>query len=305
MTLTDEQKQAIISEYNEWENIQYGGRDKKARQKLGQFFTPPTLTIRMIEKFDDIKDKTVLDPTCGAGGLLAAMILAGADPQKVYGIELDPLICQLARRRLANLGVPPKHIKVGNALDSDCYNDFDNYIDNCDELAEEEKKKLEEEMANMPTKEEKKLAKSTTKEKIKVVEDKPVVEEKKVVKEVSTSINVVDHDQYALFINFIGGKFEANEIKFPQTIEKKLSFKFGKKAELQATAKAIEDKVNSNYWIICTEDTKKRLNVQFMLNGVQYKLPENKCICCNFYTIEKIATEQKFNSYDDIKKFLE
>ena len=303
MTLTDEQKKAIEAEYAEWENIQYGGRDKKARQKLGQFFTPPSLTIRMIEKFDDIKDKTVLDPTCGAGGLLAAMILAGADPQKVYGIELDPLICQLARKRLSKFGVPPKHIKVGNALDSDCYNDFDNYIDNCDELAEEEKKKLEEEMANMPAKEEKKLAKSSTKEKP-IVKNKVVkTETSPIISQTISEVNTITHDQNALFINFISGKFEAFEVKFPQTIEKKLSLKFGKKVELQATAKAIEDKVNSNYWIICTEDTKKRLNIQFMLNSVQYKLPEDKTICCNFYELDKTISEQRFNSYDDLKKF--
>ena len=59
---------------------------------------------------------TILDPTCGAGGLLAAVILAGADPTKCYGIELDPEIANVAKERLGKLGVPSSNIKVGDAL---------------------------------------------------------------------------------------------------------------------------------------------------------------------------------------------
>lgn len=70
MKLTDEQKCAIEAEYKEWESLQYSGKDKKSRQRLGQFFTPPPLTIKMLEKFDTVKDKDILDPTSGAGGLL-------------------------------------------------------------------------------------------------------------------------------------------------------------------------------------------------------------------------------------------
>ena len=67
MILTEEQKQAITNEYNQFVKIQYAGKTKKERQELGQFFTPSELTIRMIEKFTNLEG-TILDPTCGAGG---------------------------------------------------------------------------------------------------------------------------------------------------------------------------------------------------------------------------------------------
>ena len=115
MILTEEQKKAITNEYNQFVEIQYAGKTKKERQELGAFFTPPQLTIRMIEKFTNLEG-TILDPTCGAGGLLAAVILAGADPTKCYGIELDPEIANVAKERLSKLGVPSSNIKVGDAL---------------------------------------------------------------------------------------------------------------------------------------------------------------------------------------------
>ena len=121
MKLTKKQKNAIKSEFKQWTETQYAGKDKKERQKLGQFFTPQALTIKMIEKFDSLKDKDILDPTVGAGGLLAACILAGADPKRCYGIELDPEVLEIARKRLGKLGVPSSNLILGNALDPESY----------------------------------------------------------------------------------------------------------------------------------------------------------------------------------------
>ena len=116
MIITEEQRKAIQEEYDAWMDIQYAGKDKKERQKLGQFFTPPALSIRMLEKFDSITNKTILDPTIGCGGLIAAAILAGANPKMCYGIELDPNIAKLCKERLGKLGVPEKNIKIGDFL---------------------------------------------------------------------------------------------------------------------------------------------------------------------------------------------
>ena len=99
MTLTDKQKQDIIAEFNQWKDKMYANKSLEERKDFGQFFTPPELTIKMIEKFDSLDDD-ILDPTCGAGGLLAATIMAGADPKRCYGIELDAEMHKIAVERL-------------------------------------------------------------------------------------------------------------------------------------------------------------------------------------------------------------
>lgn len=121
MTISDDIRTKIEEEFKQWEAVQYAGLDKAERQKRAAFFTPPVLSIRMAEKFDDVKDKDILDPAAGAGGLLVVMIMCGADPNRVYGIELDPEIAKVCRTRLAKLGVPRHHIHVGNALDKTSY----------------------------------------------------------------------------------------------------------------------------------------------------------------------------------------
>lgn len=121
MTISENVKKLIEEEYKNWESVQYVGKDKKERQKLGQFFTPPTLTMQMLEKFESIEDKDILDPTVGAGSLLAAAVLAGADPKRCFGIELDENVLAVAKKRLGNLGIPPCNLIQGNALDSKSY----------------------------------------------------------------------------------------------------------------------------------------------------------------------------------------
>ena len=120
MLLTNEQITNIEEEFNQWKDRMYADKSLEDRQDLGAFFTPPELTIRMLEKFDNLDDD-ILDPCCGAGGLLAATIMAGADPKRCYGIELDPEIHKIAVERLGKLGVPEKNIICGNALDSKTY----------------------------------------------------------------------------------------------------------------------------------------------------------------------------------------
>ena len=120
MTLTKEQITNIEEEFDEWKDKMYADKSLSERQDLGQFFTPPELTIQMLEKFDSLDDD-ILDPCCGAGGLLAAAIKAGADPKRCYGIELDSEIHKIAVERLGELGVPEKNIICGNALDNKTY----------------------------------------------------------------------------------------------------------------------------------------------------------------------------------------
>lgn len=121
MKLNNEQIEAIKLEYSLWKNKMYADHDLSHRKDFGQFFTPPELSIKMLEKFKDT-DGTILDPCCGAGNLLAAAIKAGCDPNKVYGIEIDESILKIAHDRLCSLGVPSDNIHLGDALNSNSYN---------------------------------------------------------------------------------------------------------------------------------------------------------------------------------------
>ena len=121
MKLTDEQVKAIKDEYIQWKDGMYANRTLSERKDFGQFFTPPELSIKMLEKFDNT-DGTILDPCCGAGNLLAAAIFAGFKPDNIYGIELDPDILQIAIERLSLLGVPKDNLHVGDELDPSSYN---------------------------------------------------------------------------------------------------------------------------------------------------------------------------------------
>lgn len=128
MTLSEETKRKIEEEYEsflrecneKFSNGLYGDNSDEERQEKGQFYTPPALTIRMIEKFDDLDDD-ILDPTAGSGALLAACIIAGADPKRVYANELDESICSnVLKPHLMKLGVPEENIHVGDALNELC-----------------------------------------------------------------------------------------------------------------------------------------------------------------------------------------
>lgn len=104
MKLTEEQKQLIIDilDSEEFKTTLYEGLDEDKRNALGQFYTPAKVCIKMIEMFDceSFADKPILDPTCGSGNLLIAMLCAGADSDKIYGNDYDKDALDLAYKRI-------------------------------------------------------------------------------------------------------------------------------------------------------------------------------------------------------------
>lgn len=133
MQLTDSTKEKIFSEYNQFREGLYAGKSLEQRREMDQFFTPPELTIQMIEKFDcdDLSDKKILDPCCGSGNLLAACIIAGANPKNIYGNEFDPDMVKACKKRLNNLcrslnleTVPTYNIHEGDALRRDSLTEY-------------------------------------------------------------------------------------------------------------------------------------------------------------------------------------
>ena len=141
MKLSQEIKQKIeeILSSEEFKVTLYEGLDEKKRIELGQFYTPADICIRMIERFkwDSLSGKNILDPTCGSGNLLIACLIAGADPDKLYGNEYDPDAVKLCRKRLNRACeilfdkqlIKDWQIHQGNALIEDCLTEFDETYD--------------------------------------------------------------------------------------------------------------------------------------------------------------------------------
>lgn len=120
MTLSKETKKKITEQLSKYVN-DYAHQDEKERQKNGQFFTPPELVIKMIEKFSHLDGK-VLDPCAGSGNLIIGCILAGADPKKCYANELDPAQYAILKKNLTEFGVPEENILNYDALGEELYN---------------------------------------------------------------------------------------------------------------------------------------------------------------------------------------
>lgn len=133
MKLSPEVKQMIIDENNAFKEKQYGNMTAAERKKLGAVYTPGKLVIELIESFscDTLAGQNILDPTCGSGNLLAGCLIAGADPDKLFGNELNEEMVKLCRKRLwAICDMLGKkrfwyyHIHQGNALDPRALTDF-------------------------------------------------------------------------------------------------------------------------------------------------------------------------------------
>ena len=151
MKLSKETKQLIRKEYEEFKESMYAGKSLEERQELDQFFTPPEISIRLIEELSDLSGN-VLDPTSGSGNLLAAALIAGADVDKVFGNEYDETMVKLCRERLNKVCdlLNKPHIKdwqihQGNALHRFAITYFgedyeEMYYDGCTQKAARNKK---------------------------------------------------------------------------------------------------------------------------------------------------------------------
>ena len=133
MLLNQETKDKIYSEYNSFKENLYAGKSLEERKELDQFFTPPELTIAMIEKFDcdSLEDKRILDPCCGSGNLLAACLIAGATPRKIFGNDFDATMVKVCKKRLNSIcrelnkePVPTHNIHEGDAMRRDSLTEF-------------------------------------------------------------------------------------------------------------------------------------------------------------------------------------
>ena len=104
MKLDNKTKTLIITEYDSFKEYMYANSPKEVRDQLGQFFTPAGATIMMLEKLEaDWSNGNILDPTSGSGNLLSAAIIAGADPNKVFGNDYDVRMVRACRERIRTI----------------------------------------------------------------------------------------------------------------------------------------------------------------------------------------------------------
>jgi type I restriction-modification system DNA methylase subunit len=90
------------------------------RKALGSFWTPPELATKMAKKLGWKKGDKVLDPTCGGGGLLCAMLDEYPDLQEedCYGVDIDPKAIKLCIAYIQG-----GHFQVGDILVDDITDD--------------------------------------------------------------------------------------------------------------------------------------------------------------------------------------
>lgn len=76
-----------------------------AAKHAGFFFTPPSVALRMVQASmaSNPEARTVLDPAAGVGVFLAYSVLMNDTPQKLIGVELDPLTAKLAEALLRSV----------------------------------------------------------------------------------------------------------------------------------------------------------------------------------------------------------
>jgi predicted RNA methylase len=135
MKLTEEVKERITSilDSEEFMSDLYEGLSAEQRKKLGMVYTPAKVCIQLIEMFecDTLAGRNILDPACGSGNLLIACLIAGADSDKIYGNEFDPVAVTLCRKRvnracrlLGKSYIKDWQIHEGDATEARCLSDF-------------------------------------------------------------------------------------------------------------------------------------------------------------------------------------
>jgi type I restriction-modification system DNA methylase subunit len=84
--------------------------DLDTRHSLGEYYTPDWLCERIVNEFEFTKTDKILDPSCGSGSFLRAIIHRIRETNKeitpeeindqVYGIDIHPLSVQIAKTTL-------------------------------------------------------------------------------------------------------------------------------------------------------------------------------------------------------------
>jgi predicted RNA methylase len=79
----------------------FTGMEPPRKASQSQWFTPAWLAARLVRPSWIPLGARVLEPACGSGNLIAALLRAGHDPGNILGIEKDPEFAAYARARFS------------------------------------------------------------------------------------------------------------------------------------------------------------------------------------------------------------
>ena len=83
------------------------------KKKLGSWYTPPEIAIKMAKEIKWEKGKTILDPCCGKGNLLSACmdLYPELEEENLYGVDIDAAAIEFCLELF-----PSGHFQVGDCL---------------------------------------------------------------------------------------------------------------------------------------------------------------------------------------------
>lgn len=84
------------------------------KKQLGQYFTGPRVGRLLAELADAESAKTIIDPMVGSADLLVSCLAAGARPERIVGVELDPIA--IAEAKAALTGVAGAELLLSDAF---------------------------------------------------------------------------------------------------------------------------------------------------------------------------------------------
>jgi len=78
------------------------------RHRLGEHYTPEWLVTKMVRRVAG--SGTIADPACGDGRFLTSLIELGHPLERLWGVELNPLVVMMARYNVWVAAGRPTHI---------------------------------------------------------------------------------------------------------------------------------------------------------------------------------------------------
>jgi len=70
------------------------------KNRMGAYYTPPSVVRDMVRKLSFEDGQTFLDPCCGSGSYLLGLVRTGVKPVQIFGCDIDPIAVMIAKTNL-------------------------------------------------------------------------------------------------------------------------------------------------------------------------------------------------------------